>query len=56
MQLERMQWNKDSHFCSTYMRPQRDDVQDFDVGWDQAPLSANETLQDFVQLQTVVAF
>ena len=52
-----------------YIRLQRDDGQDFDVGCHQAPLSANETLtdtvpeglyksklQDSVQLQTVLAF
>ena len=50
------------------IRLQKDDVQDFDVRWDQALLSADETLaqtvleglhkskfQDSVQLQTLLA-
>ena len=55
-----------SHLCSISL--QNDDVQDFDVRWDQALLSASEMpsdvileglykskLQDTVQLQTVFA-
>ena len=51
------------------IRSQKDDVQDFDVRWDQALLSASETpiemvleglykskLQDSGQLQTVIGF
>ena len=42
-----MKQYKDSQTYSIYIY-QNDDVQDFDVRWDQALLSANETLTDTV--------
>ena len=66
LQPELMKRYRDSDLCSINL--QNDDVQDFDVRWDQALLSAREMpsdvileglyklkLQDSVQLQTVLA-
>ena len=66
MQLKLMKQHKDSDLFN--IRLQNDDVQDFDVRWDQARLSASEPstdvileglykskLQDSVQVQTVLA-
>ena len=46
MQPELVKRYKDSHLFN--IRLQNDDVQDFDVRWDQAPLSASDMPSDAI--------